>query len=38
LTFNIENDLSKGITSNARKRYEVIYDANKDDDDYIDGK
>ncbi|CAG8693790.1 13495_t:CDS:2, partial [Funneliformis caledonium] len=32
-----ENNLSKGIPSDARNRYEIIYDANKDDDDSIDG-
>ncbi|CAB4375573.1 unnamed protein product [Rhizophagus irregularis] len=32
-----ENDLSKGIPSDVKKRYEIIYNANKDDDGYIDG-
>ncbi|RIA85644.1 hypothetical protein C1645_364738 [Glomus cerebriforme] len=32
-----ENGLSKGIPPDARTRYETIYDANKDDNDYIDG-
>ncbi|CAI2172737.1 3723_t:CDS:2 [Funneliformis geosporum] len=32
-----ENDLSKGIPPDAMNRYEIIYDANKDDDDFIDG-
>jgi hypothetical protein len=38
IAIGIENDLSKGIPPDVRKRYEIIYDANKDDDDYIDGK
>jgi hypothetical protein len=38
IVINIENDLSKGIMPNVRKRYEIIFDANRDDDDYIDGK
>jgi hypothetical protein len=38
IAVGIENDLSKGIPPDVKKRYEIIYDANKDDDDYIDGK
>lgn len=38
IAVGIENGLSKGIPLAVKKRYEIIYDANKDDDGYIDGK
>ncbi|CAG8664885.1 10047_t:CDS:2, partial [Racocetra persica] len=32
-----EHNLSQGIKPDARKRYEIVFGANKDDDGYIDG-
>ncbi|CAG8475258.1 4770_t:CDS:2 [Racocetra fulgida] len=32
-----EHNLSQGIKPDARKRYEIVFEANKDDDGYIDG-